>query len=193
LAAFYQRKHTERSKSREKDFGVRVPTEKIQEELERVELGESAPSITCKKRFQDLERGIVDFDEEESDMPVNLRSDPFGKNIHKCVFCKYDIPLDYKNTQLLSQFVSQHTGIVYSQEVTGLCIYKYREVESMIVRARKVGIMPFFYKETTFLGDPELFDPYRNNLKSVPNNYDKRKLNADPAVVEDKKPPQSGL
>ena len=99
--------------------------------------------------------------------------------MHQCVFCKYKIPLDYKNVQLLSQFVSPNTGIVYSQKVTGLCYFKYSELENVVFKAKKLGLMPFFYKETIFTNDPPVFDPFNNNLNMVPNNYDKRKLNSD--------------
>lgn len=48
---------------------------------------------------------------QQDDMPKKLDSDPFKKESHQCVFCKHNIPLDYKNVQLLSQFVSPYTGI----------------------------------------------------------------------------------
>jgi len=112
-------------------------------------------------------------------MPLSLSDDPYAKKMHQCIFCKYKIPLDYKNVQLLSQFVSPQTGIVYSQQVTGLCYYKYTELENVVFKAKKLGFMPFFYKETTFTSDPALFDPFTNNLKKIPNNYDRRKLNSD--------------
>ena len=47
--------------------------------------------------------------------------------------------------------------------------------------------MPFFYKETVFLNDPKLFDPYDDNLKRVANNYDRRLLTADDAENEARK------
>jgi small subunit ribosomal protein S18 len=177
----YRERYQRHAKQKEKTYSLQVPKDTLEQELDRVEHGDSASSIVCHSKKKNLEKGIVAFDQEESDLPVNLKEDPFTKKIHQCVFCKYNIPLDYKNTQLLSQFVSQHTGIIYSQEVTGLCVYKYKELEATINKSRRLGLMPFFYKETVFLSDPELFDPYRNNLKPIPNNYDRRKLNADPA------------
>lgn len=119
-------------------------------------------------------------DGEGDVMPVNIGKDPFRKKMHQCIFCKYNIPMDYKNVQLLSQFVSPHTGVLYSQEVTGLCHYKYVELENTLFKARSLGLMPFFYKETLFLKDPKLFDPFKNNLKQIPNNYDRRVLNRPP-------------
>ncbi len=187
MTRFYENKYRRHAKLKEKNYSVQVPKDKLEQELDRVELGDSASSIVCSNKRLDMKKGIVEFDQEESDLPVSLKDDPFSKKIHQCVFCKYNIPLDYKNTQLLSQFVSQHTGIIYSQEVTGLCIHKYKELEATVNQSRRMGLMPFFYKETIFLGDPELFDPYRNNLKPIPNNFDRRKLNADP-VDNDTKP-----
>ena len=112
-------------------------------------------------------------------LPVKLEKDPFKKEMHKCVFCKYKIPIDYKNVQLLSQFVSPHTGIVYRQEVTGLCHFKQSELERTVNKAKKIGLMPFFYKETDFRSDHEVFNPFSTQLKNIPDNFDKRKLNSE--------------
>lgn len=105
--------------------------------------------------------------------------DPYKKTEHQCVFCKNDIPLDYKNVQLLSQFVSPQTGIMYSQQVTGLCYSKYLELENTVIKARRLGLMPFFYKETVYAQENELFNPTKNVLREIPNNYDQRKFTSD--------------
>jgi small subunit ribosomal protein S18 len=162
-------------KLKEKNYTLKVPREKIEEELFKIE-ETTKPSNKCK-HSRSIQHNLQ---EEDSDMPLSsIENDPYKKKMHQCIFCTHNIPLDYKNTQLLSQFVSPHTGLVYSQEVTGLCIYKYKELEETVFRARKLGLMPFFYKETMFVSDPEVFDPYKNNLKQIPNNYDKRILNAE--------------
>ena len=158
-------------KLKEKLYGLQLPKERVDEELLKIE-----SESTCEHKHKDHKLLV---ESEENDLPISFENDPYKKKMHQCVFCKYNVPLDYKNTQLLSQFVSPHTGLVYSQEVTGLCIYKYKELEETVFKARRLGLMPFFYKETLFVNDPELFDPYKNNLKQVPNNYDRRKLNAD--------------
>lgn len=121
---------------------------------------------------------------KNEDGTVSMEKDPYRKKMHQCIFCKYNVPLDYKNVQLLSQFVSPHTGLLYSQEVTGLCYFKYRELENTLFKARKLGLMPFFYKETVFVNDPNLFDTFKNNLKQIVDDFDKRKLNADPKIIE---------
>lgn len=116
--------------------------------------------------------------------PIKLEKDPFKNSVRQCIFCKYNIKLDYKNVQLLSQFVSPHTGIVYSQQATGLCYFKQEELEKIVFKAKKLGLMPYFYKETVFLNDPRLFNPFENNLKKIPNNYDKRILTADDEIEQ---------
>jgi small subunit ribosomal protein S18 len=112
-------------------------------------------------------------------MPKNIGEDPYKNPVTQCIFCKYNIPLDYKNVQLLSQFVSPNTGIIYSQQVTGLCHYKYNELNNVIIKARRLGLMPFFYKESVYTQDPVLFNSSKNILRDIPNNYDQRKLNSD--------------
>ncbi|XP_077867432.1 small ribosomal subunit protein bS18m-like [Saccoglossus kowalevskii] len=67
------------------------------------------------------------------------------------------------NVQLLSQFVSPHTGNVFSQEVTGLCTNRYKEVSNNIKRARKMGFMPVIYKESVYLNDPKIIDERNMN------------------------------
>ena len=121
-----------------------------------------------------------DDDDEANSKPVRLPvGDPYKMPMRQCIFCKHNVPLDYKNVQLLSQFMSPYTGIVYNQQVTGLCHWKQTEVERTIAKSKMLGFMPFFYKETTFVTDPRLFDPLKNNLRSIPNSFDKRKLTAD--------------
>jgi small subunit ribosomal protein S18 len=115
----------------------------------------------------------------QDDVPIKLEQDPYKKKMHKCIFCEHNLPLDYKNVQLLSQFVSPQTGIQYSQQITGLCISKHLEVKAEIYKARKFGLMPFFYKDIHFVDDKKVFDEYKNNLKDVPNNYDQRPLNSE--------------
>lgn len=139
--------------------------------------------LSKKEIEEQLEFKDTDCDHQKhSDGTVSMEKDPFRKKMHQCIFCKYNVPLDYKNVQLLSQFVSPHTGLLYSQEVTGLCYFKYKELENTLFKARKLGLMPFFYKETVFVNDPNLFDTFKNNLKQIVDDFDKRKLNTDPKI-----------
>lgn len=61
--------------------------------------------------------------------------------------------------------------------MTGLCIHKYEELSKTIHKSKKYGLMPFFYKESTYLADPKLFEPGKNILKNIPDDLDSRKLN----------------
>ena len=157
-------------------------TIKLKEKEEATELDNSAtpasPQVDDEKTRHQCKHQTQETTNPEH-LPVKLERDPFQKPMHQCVFCKYNIPLDYKNAQLLSQFVSPHTGIVYGQQVTGLCIYMQSEVEKTVFKAKKLGFIPFFYKETSFTSDPLLFNQFGSNLKKIPNTYDKRKLNSD--------------
>jgi small subunit ribosomal protein S18 len=149
-------------KLKEKLYSLKV------EEKPGVGSAENEEKAPCLHQPEDQESGTV-----------KLAKDPFELPMRQCIFCQHNIPLDYKNVQLLSQFVSPHTGIIYSQQVTGLCHFKYLELEKVIFKAKKLGLMPFFYKETTFVDDPQLFNPFANNLSKIPNDYDRRKLNSD--------------
>ncbi|CAF0802913.1 unnamed protein product [Brachionus calyciflorus] len=163
----YHERFKKHQKMKESLYTLKLSKSEVNEELTKVALEDQHASNKCEHS-------------ELSDGTVALQTDPYQKKQHQCIFCKYNVPLDYKNVQLLSQFVSPHTGTLYSQEVTGLCYFKYRELENTLFKSRKLGLMPFFYKETLFVNDPQLFDPFKNNLKPIPNNYDNRKLNADP-------------
>jgi ribosomal protein S18 len=111
--------------------------------------------------------------QSDNDQPVTDIHDPYTKPMQQCIFCKYNIPLDYKNVQLLSQFVSPITGFLYRQEVTGLCWPKYDELDKVVRKARFAGLMPFRYKFENFINDPRLFHGLRDSLKDIPENFDK--------------------
>lgn len=96
----------------------------------------------------------------EKDLPVEIEN-PFEKEKPQCVLCKYDIEPDYKNVQLLSQFVSRFTGRVHARNVTGLCEAKQKEIEFEISRARRAGLMPYTYKDPQLYKDPALYNPER--------------------------------
>lgn len=71
--------------------------------------------------------------------PVQMEN-PYQKDKRLCVLCKYEIAPDYKNTRLLSQFVSRFTGRLYGRHITGLCKKQQRNVEIEIVKAIRAGI-----------------------------------------------------
>ena len=110
--------------------------------------------------------------QSDNDLPVTDIQDPYKKPIKQCIFCKYNIPLDYKNVQLLSQFISPITGFLYRQEVTGLCWPKYEELDKVVRRSRYAGLMPFRYKFENYINDPKLFHGLRDTLKDIPESFD---------------------
>jgi len=60
-----------------------------------------------------------------------------------CYFCQKNIKeIDYKNTQLLSQYVSKFYKIKPRRK-TGLCAHHQRKVARAIKRARQLGLMPY--------------------------------------------------
>ncbi|XP_012818739.1 28S ribosomal protein S18c, mitochondrial isoform X1 [Xenopus tropicalis] len=61
--------------------------------------------------------------------------------------------------QLLSQFISPHTGHIFGRHITGLCGRKQRAVSKAIKRAHIMGFMPVTYKDPAFLKDPKICEP----------------------------------
>jgi small subunit ribosomal protein S18 len=59
-----------------------------------------------------------------------------------CKFCSEAMEIDYKNFDLLSQFITERKKIV-PRRSTGLCAYHQRELASAIKRARIMALLPF--------------------------------------------------
>ncbi|KAM4053381.1 small ribosomal subunit protein bS18m [Anomaloglossus baeobatrachus] len=89
------------------------------------------------------------------DMPQKMEN-PFQEPPKRCILCS--ISVDYKNTQLLSQFVSPHTGRIYGRHITGLCGLKQRAIAKAIKKAKIMGFMPDTYKDPAYLKDPKICD-----------------------------------
>ncbi|XP_056346807.1 28S ribosomal protein S18c, mitochondrial [Oenanthe melanoleuca] len=90
---------------------------------------------------------------ERSDQPIQMEN-PYKDPPKRCVLCGIDV--DYKNVQLLSQFVSPYTGSIYGRHITGLCNKKQKEITKAIKRAHVFGFMPVMFKNPQFLTDPKL-------------------------------------
>lgn len=95
----------------------------------------------------------------DPDAPTFEMQDPYIEPPPKCVICEHQILIDYKNVQLLSQFVSQFTGRVFPRKVVGLCTVKYSEMEKAIAYSRRMGLMPYTYKNINFYDDPRVLYP----------------------------------
>ncbi|KAL1490230.1 hypothetical protein ABEB36_012959 [Hypothenemus hampei] len=99
------------------------------------------------------------FSTSFQDNPVFDMENPFEKEEEKCILCKHEIQVDYKNVKLLSQFQSPYTGRIYGRHITRLCKQQQELVEKEIVKAQNAGLMATYLKEAVYLEDPKLFDP----------------------------------
>ncbi|XP_068561469.1 small ribosomal subunit protein bS18m [Cebidichthys violaceus] len=79
---------------------------------------------------------------------------PFKEPQKGCVLCS--VTVDFKNTQLLSQFISPHTGRIYGRHITGLCGRKQKEVSKAIKKAHSMGFMSVTHKHPQFMRDPNI-------------------------------------
>nr|CAG4648446.1 EOG090X0N7H [Moina brachiata] len=79
---------------------------------------------------------------------------PYLKDPVHCILCKYGVKVDYKNTRLLSQFLSPFTGKVYDQSMTGLCSEQQKRVEAAIKQAQTAGYLAVMLKKVEYKDDP---------------------------------------
>jgi small subunit ribosomal protein S18 len=64
-----------------------------------------------------------------------------------CTFCKGDVhQIDYKDAQLLSQFVTYYRSI-QNRFHTGVCLKHQKSLAVAIKRARTMGLLPFVRHE----------------------------------------------
>ncbi|KAF6372131.1 mitochondrial ribosomal protein S18C [Rhinolophus ferrumequinum] len=87
------------------------------------------------------------------DLPTPMEN-PYKEPLKKCILCGKRV--DYKNVQLLSQFISPFTGCIYGRHLTGLCGKKQKEITKAIKRAQIMGFMPVTYKDPVYLKDPKV-------------------------------------
>ncbi|KFO38388.1 28S ribosomal protein S18c, mitochondrial [Fukomys damarensis] len=85
--------------------------------------------------------------------PVKMEN-PYKEPLKKCILCGKRV--DYKNVQLLSQFISPYTGCIHGRHITGLCGKKQKEISKAIKRAQIMGFMPVTYKDPAYLKDPKV-------------------------------------
>ncbi|KAM9189915.1 small ribosomal subunit protein bS18m-like [Dugong dugon] len=87
------------------------------------------------------------------DLPIPMEN-PYKEPLKKCLLCGKRV--DYKNVQLLSQFISPFTGCIYGRHITGLCGKKQKEITKVIKRAQIMGFMPVTSKDPAYLKDPKV-------------------------------------
>ncbi|XP_021066855.1 28S ribosomal protein S18c, mitochondrial [Mus pahari] len=110
--------------------------------------GTHAVSVLWRRCFSQYEQVT-----SNEDLPIPMEN-PYKEPLKKCVLCEKRV--DYKNVQLLSQFISPFTGCIYGRHITGLCGKKQREITKAIKRAQKMGFMPVTYKDPAYLKDPRV-------------------------------------
>jgi len=92
----------------------------------------------------------------------------------RCALC--NVPISWKNTQLLSQFISPWSGRIYERGVTNLCDKAYWKVKDEILRAQDNGLLGRNYRPTEFNVDPNLsaFD-YNGQMHTYKGSRNARK------------------
>lgn len=96
-------------------------------------------------------------EEPHRDLPVKMEN-PYKEPVKGCILCSNNIHVDYKNIQLLSQFISPHTGRIYGRHITGLCSKRQREISKAIKKACSMGFMSVTLKDPQFMKDPNICD-----------------------------------
>ncbi|XP_010796078.1 28S ribosomal protein S18c, mitochondrial [Notothenia coriiceps] len=62
---------------------------------------------------------------------------PYKEPQKGCLLC--NVTVDFKNTQLLSQFISPYTGRIYGRHITRLCSRKQKEVAKAVKKSHALG------------------------------------------------------
>ncbi|XP_050396729.1 30S ribosomal protein S18 [Patella vulgata] len=93
--------------------------------------------------------------EIEGDEPIANMNNPYKAKQRKCILCTRNVYIDYKNVELLSQFVSQHSGRILPRNRTGLCIPMQNHISRLIQRARTLAFMPYMHKDPEYIPQPK--------------------------------------
>ena len=119
--------------------------------------GNLQKTLNCCKAYSSVFTRVFSYSSikyrSSSDEPVEMEN-PYITAPSRCILC--GVKVDYKNVQLLSQFVSSFTGLPHPQDSLNLCDKKYDEVKKAIKLSRKAGYMPYMLKEPLFHDDPLL-------------------------------------
>ncbi|XP_063105421.1 small ribosomal subunit protein bS18m isoform X2 [Cavia porcellus] len=85
-------------------------------------------------------RGCSQYKQVTSDenLPTTMEN-PYKEPLKKCILCGKRV--DYKNVQLLSQFISAYTGCIHGRHITGLCGKKQKEISKAIKRAQVMDML----------------------------------------------------
>ncbi|KAF0031835.1 28S ribosomal protein S18c, mitochondrial [Scophthalmus maximus] len=91
---------------------------------------------------------------QQNDDALVKMENPFKEPPKGCVLCS--VQVDYKNVQLLSQFISPYTGRIYGRHITGLCGRKQKEVAKAVKKAHSMGFMSVTHKHPQLMTDPNI-------------------------------------
>lgn len=71
-----------------------------------------------------------------------LRAPKVIKVKKNCIFCKENLPIDYKDLSLLKKYVSER-GKIIGRGRTGVCSKHQKHIAIAIKRARFLALLPF--------------------------------------------------
>jgi len=74
-----------------------------------------------------------------------LKPKPIVRFKKKCMFCKEDIVIDYKDLSLLTRFINVK-GRITSRRINGNCAKHQRKLAKEIKRARFLALIPYVAK-----------------------------------------------
>ncbi|XP_045619141.1 small ribosomal subunit protein mS40 [Procambarus clarkii] len=61
-----------------------------------------------------------------------------------CPICRDEfLVLDYRNVNLLNQFIAEHTGAIISYQKTNLCQRRHKELQVAVEKARDYGLLTY--------------------------------------------------
>ncbi|KAH3705372.1 hypothetical protein DPMN_080442 [Dreissena polymorpha] len=111
----------------------------------------------------------------ENESPFTFKKKIDERSLRRHASSTNKIKLDYKNTQLLSQFISPYTGRMYGRHVTGLCLHMQRRVAREARIANLMGFLPFMNKRVKYLEilleDPMLSNPFSRKTCTLLLNF----------------------
>ncbi|XP_006885134.1 PREDICTED: 28S ribosomal protein S18c, mitochondrial-like [Elephantulus edwardii] len=116
--------------------------------LELGSSGEDLPAVLWKRACSQYKQAT-----NHEDLPIPMEN-PYKEPLKKCILCEKHV--DYKNVQLLFQFISPFTGCIYGRHIIGLCGKKQKEITKAIKRSQKLGFMSVTYKDPAYLKDPKV-------------------------------------
>nr|XP_053627100.1 28S ribosomal protein S18b, mitochondrial-like [Cherax quadricarinatus] len=82
-----------------------------------------------------------------------------------CPICRDEyLVLDYRNVDLLKQFISEHNGAILSYSMTNICQRRHKELQVAVLKARDYGLLTYDvpFREYEY---SEYYTPSKNDNK----------------------------